>query len=101
MTQLSNTLIPSFHRQVCFRCFFYLGSPSLEVSGGGCPRCNFPLIVTSGPLDMTQDQVEGLFDRLRQAQARAARIHRFERTPAPAAASASDRRPSYRSAAAR
>jgi hypothetical protein len=97
-TTLSNA-IPSFHRQVCFRCFFFLGAPSLQTEGGCCPRCNFPLIVTSGPLDMTQDQIEGLFDRLRKAQARTARIRRFDRTPTPA--TSVGRRPSYKTAAAR
>ena len=48
---------------------------------------------------MTQDQVDALFDRLRQAQARTARNRRFERTPSSATPLA--RRPSYRTAAAR
>jgi hypothetical protein len=95
----SVTPIPSFHRQVCFRCFFYLGTSSLQVEGGGCPRCNFPLIVTSGPLDLTQDQVEALFGRLRQAQARTARIRRFG--TGRVQATVEGRRSSYRSAAAR
>jgi hypothetical protein len=98
MSKVTLSPKPSFHRQVCFRCFFYLGTPALQVSGGGCPRCNFPLIVTSGPLDMTQDQIEGLFDRLRQAQARTARIRRFG---GGAAQTTAGRRQTYRSAAAR
>src|SRR5262249_7223023 len=57
-------------RAVCFRCYFHVGIPELIARGAGCPRCNFPLILTLGRLRVTQEEVERIFDRLRDAQSR-------------------------------
>jgi hypothetical protein len=62
------------NRAVCFRCYFHVAAPQPVAKGARCPRCAFTLIVTAGPLEVSQEQVEGMFQRLTLAKARKAEI---------------------------